>query len=126
MKKYLLFIGLILFSNFALGQSALKVNSIEFKANFYKYKGLLIDVRTPQEFSEGHLEGAKNIDITSENFEAEIEKIDKNQALFVYCAIGVRSGRAAAFLRKKGFKNVIDLNGGYEDLLKVGMKNANK
>ncbi|MEY2800012.1 MAG: hypothetical protein RI934_1000 [Bacteroidota bacterium] len=126
MKKYILFIGLLLFSTMVLAQSALKVNSIEFKANFYKYKGQLIDVRTPQEFSEGHLDGAKNIDITSENFEAEIEKIDKNQALFVYCAIGVRSGRAAAFLRKKGFKNVIDLNGGYEDLLKVGMKNASK
>lgn len=126
MKKYILFIGFILFSTMVLAQSALKVNSIEFKANFYKYKGLLIDVRTPQEFSEGHIEGAKNIDITSESFETEIEKIDKNQALFVYCAIGVRSGRAAAFLRKKGFKNVIDLNGGYEDLLKVGMKNAGK
>ncbi len=107
-----------------MGQSALKVNSIEFKANYYKFKGQLIDVRTAQEFAEGHIEGAKNIDITNDAFESEIEKLDKNQAFLVYCAIGVRSGRAAALLRKKGFKNVIDLNGGYEDLLKVGMKNA--
>jgi rhodanese-related sulfurtransferase len=81
-------------------------------------------VRTAQEFAEGHIEGAKNIDITNDTFESEIEKLDKNQAFFVYCAIGVRSGRAAGLLRKKGFKNVVDLNGGYEDLLKVGMKNT--
>jgi len=124
MKKYLLSFSFLFLSIFVMGQSALKVNSIEFKANYYKFKGQLIDVRTAQEFAEGHIEGAKNIDLTNDAFESEIEKLVKNQAFLVYCSIGVRSGRAAALLRKKGFKNVIDLNGGYEDLLKVGMKNA--
>ncbi len=107
-----------------LAQSAMKVNSIEFKASYYKYKGIIIDVRTPQEFAEGHIEGSKNIDITNSSFDSEIEKLDKTQAVFLYCAIGVRSGRAAATLRKKGFKIVYDLDGGYSDLVKVGMRST--
>jgi phage shock protein E len=103
-------------------QSALKVNSIEYKASFYKYKGILIDVRTPFEYAEGHIEQARNIDVSSPNFSAEVDKLPKDQAIFVYCGIGVRSAKAANILRKKGFKHVYDLDGGYEDLIKVGMK----
>lgn len=124
MKTRITLIILAFFSLVAFGQSALKVNSIEFKASYFKYRGILLDVRTPLEFSEGHIENAKNIDISDALFESEIEKLDKNQTVFVYCAIGVRSSKAANILRKKGFKHVFDLDGGYPDLLKVGMKNV--
>ena len=108
----------------AYAQSALKVNSIEFKASYFKYRGILLDVRTPMEYNEGHIENAKNIDISNSNFESEIDKLDKDQTVFVYCAIGVRSSKAANILRKKGFKHVFDLDGGYPDLIKVGFKNV--
>lgn len=111
-------------SNLAFSQSALKVNSIEFKASYFKYRGILLDVRTPLEFAEGHIENSKNIDISASNFESEIDKLDKDQTIFVYCAIGVRSTKAANILRKKGFKHVFDLDGGYSDLVKVGLKNV--
>lgn len=124
MKIKALLVVLILGCGVVLGQSALKVNSIEFKASYFKYRGLLLDVRTPMEFNEGHIENAKNIDISNSNFESELDKLDKEQTVFVYCAIGVRSTKAANMLRKKGFKHVFDLDGGYPDLIKVGMKNV--
>lgn len=124
MRNRIFIVVLVLFSSFAFSQSALKVNSIEFKASYFKYRGILLDVRTPYEFNEGHIENAKNIDLSASNFESEIDKLDKDQVIFVYCAIGVRSTKAANMLRKKGFKHVFDLDGGYPDLVKVGMKNV--
>ncbi len=124
MKTRITLIFLLINSALAFGQSALKVNSIEFKASYFKYRGILLDVRTPLEYAEGHIENSKNIDLSSPNFEAEINKLDKDQAVFVYCGIGVRSTKAATMLRKKGFKHVFDLDGGYQDLVKVGMKSV--
>lgn len=123
--KNKIFISLfILLSSLAFSQSALKVNSIEFKASYFKYRGVLLDVRTPSEFADGHIENARNLDFSASNFEAEIDKLDKEQTVFLYCAIGVRSTKAANLLRKKGFKHVFDLDGGYPDLIKVGMKSV--
>ncbi len=122
MKKIIYIVSFLLSAIFSFGQSALKVNSIEFKASYYKYKGILIDVRTPYEFADGHIENAKNIDVSVASFEAEIDKLDRDQAVFVYCGVGIRSAKAAAILRKKGFKYVFDLDGGYKDLVKVGMR----
>jgi rhodanese-related sulfurtransferase len=124
MKKVIVAILLMFTVVSAISQSALKVNSIEFKASYFKYKGTILDVRTALEYAEGHIENAKNIDVSSSLFESEVEKLDKDQPIFVYCAIGVRSSKASSILRKKGFKHVFDLDGGYQDLLKVGMKNA--
>lgn len=124
MKVKIAILLLLAISAWALGQSALKVNSIEFKASYFKYKGVLLDVRTPLEYAEGHIENARNIDLSNSNFETEINKLDREQAVFVYCGIGVRSTKAAAMLRKKGFKHVFDLDGGYQDLVKVGMKSV--
>lgn len=124
MKRVSITICLCMFMLMVLAQSALKVNSIEFKASYFKYRGVLLDVRTPFEFNEGHIENAKNIDFSVSTFEQEIEKLDKDQPVFLYCAIGVRSAKAASLMRKKGFKHVFDLDGGYQDLIKVGMKNA--
>lgn len=124
MKKLsftLIFVFALLFS---LAQSALKVNSIEFKAQYFKYRGQLIDVRTPYEYADGHIENARNIDVSVATFETEIDKLDKDQAVFIYCGIGIRSAKAAAILRKKGFKYVYDLDGGYKDLIKVGMRSV--
>lgn len=123
--KNKIFISLfILMSSLAFSQSALKVNSIEFKASYFKYRGVLLDVRTPSEFADGHIENARNLDFSASNFESEIDKLDKEQTVFLYCAIGVRSTKAANLLRKKGFKHVFDLDGGYPDLIKVGMKSV--
>ena len=74
---------------------------------------LLIDVRTPQEYQNGFIEGAVNIDIRGENFEGKIKHFDRETPVAVYCAKGGRSGEASKILHDLGFKEVYDLEGGY-------------
>ena len=72
---------------------------------------LLLDVRTPEEFAAGHIENAQNINFY-ENFEQNIASLDKDETIYIYCAKGGRSAKAAQILKENGF-TVIDLEGGY-------------
>ena len=72
----------------------------------------LVDVRTPEEFSEGHLENAINIDVTADDFDAKVASLDKEKPVMVYCKSGGRSARASARLKELGFKTITDLEGG--------------
>ncbi len=72
----------------------------------------LIDVRTPGEFAEGHLENAVNINVNSNDFAAQVEKLDKEQPVYIYCKSGGRSGNAGKQLEAMGFKTIYDLKGG--------------
>ena len=75
----------------------------------------IIDVRTPEEFDSGGVDGAVNIDFWNPKFIDLVKsKFDKSIPVLVYCAGGGRSGMAAENLRKKGFKIIYDLEGGYE------------
>lgn len=73
----------------------------------------LIDVRTPEEFKEGHIEGALNIDVKSEEFVTEIENLTKSDTLLVYCRSGRRSLYAAQVMVSFGFQKIYDLEGGF-------------
>lgn len=73
---------------------------------------ILLDVRTPGEYSEGHLAGALNIDWRGSNFDAEVAKLDKSKTVFVYCLSGGRSASAASAMRNMGFKQVYEMQGG--------------
>jgi thioredoxin 1 len=72
----------------------------------------LIDVRTPEEFSGGHLENATNIDWNGNSFKEQVAKLDKSKPVMIYCLSGGRSSAAAAEMRKNGFKEVYEMNGG--------------
>jgi len=72
----------------------------------------IIDVRTADEFSNGHLAKAKNIDWNSNAFETGIQELNKENPVFVYCLSGGRSSAAAEKMRAIGFKNVYELEGG--------------
>lgn len=72
----------------------------------------LVDVRTPEEFSEGHLENAINIDVTADDFDAKVANLDKEKPVMVYCKSGGRSAKASARLKELGFKTITDLEGG--------------
>ncbi|MBO9615313.1 MAG: thioredoxin fold domain-containing protein [Dyadobacter sp.] len=73
----------------------------------------LLDVRTPDEYGEGHLAKAANVDYKSPDFNTKIAKLDKNKPVYVYCLSGGRSAAAAAALHEHGFKEVYDMKGGY-------------
>ena len=72
----------------------------------------LIDVRTPEEFSEGHIENAKNINIMGDDFDAQVAALDKTKPVMVYCKSGGRSAKASARLKELGFTTITDLEGG--------------
>ncbi|MGY3792803.1 rhodanese-like domain-containing protein [Aquimarina sp. 433] len=72
----------------------------------------LVDVRTPQEYADGHIEGAINIDFTDENFETLLSEVDKTKPVAVYCGRGGRSGKCSAYMKKAGFTKIYDLDGG--------------
>jgi rhodanese-related sulfurtransferase len=72
----------------------------------------LIDVRTSEEFSEGHIENAINIDVTANDFDAKVASLDKEKPVMVYCKSGGRSAKASARLKELGFKTITDLEGG--------------
>jgi phage shock protein E len=72
---------------------------------------VIIDVRTPEEFSDGHLEGAMNIDIYDPAFEAEVAALDAAGTYVVYCRSGQRSANALAFMNSIGFDDVTNLGG---------------
>ncbi len=79
----------------------------------------LIDVRTPEEYAAGHIGNAVNYNILNkDNFIIQIQKLDKNQPVYLYCKIGGRSNRAANLLKEQGFKKIFDYSRGYNDWVK--------
>lgn len=73
----------------------------------------LLDVRTPQEYKEGHLSNSLNIDYKSSDFREKIKSLDKTKPVFVYCLAGSRSAAAAGILHENGFEKIYDMKGGY-------------
>lgn len=72
----------------------------------------MLDVRTPDEFGKGHIEGADNINWNDKSFAEKVAKLDKDKPLFVYCLAGGRSAAAVKKLNELGFKEIFDLEGG--------------
>lgn len=72
---------------------------------------VLIDVRTPQEFADGHLQDALNIDIQSPDFAAQLSELPTDGSYFVYCRSGNRSAQAISQMKQRGFTTLIDGGG---------------
>ncbi|QWW20722.1 rhodanese-like domain-containing protein [Schaalia sp. 19OD2882] len=79
---------------------------------------VLLDVRTPEEFAEGHLEGATNIDVQSPDFADKIAALDKDADYTLYCRSGRRAGQAKALMEQAGFTKVSNA-GGVEEASKA-------
>jgi len=84
----------------------------EFEKKLSDGNAQLIDVRTPEEYNQGHLKGALNYNINSSEFENQLSKLDKNKPVLVYCLSGGRSGSAAEIMADKGFTEVYNMQGG--------------
>ncbi len=80
----------------------------------------IIDVRTPEEFNDGHIENAVLIDFYSENFKDELAQLDREKTYFVYCRSGNRSGQAVAIMSEMGFQEVYNLSAGIIDWIAQG------
>lgn len=74
----------------------------------------LVDVRTANEFAQGALPGAVNVDFYATDFKEQLRQLDTTQPVFVYCAVGGRSSKAASQCEELGFVTIFDLKGGYK------------
>ena len=72
---------------------------------------VILDVRTPEEFESGHIEGAININYHSETFVEELNKLDKTKAYLVYCRTGRRSSDTTGIMTKQGFGELYRIDG---------------
>ena len=83
---------------------------------------VVVDVRTPSEFASGHLAGAVSVDLLGD-FETQMDGFDRARPVYLYCASGTRSGRAASILERMGFETVVNA-GGFRDLVAAGAEVA--
>ncbi len=75
----------------------------------------VIDVRTPDEFASGHLDGALNIDIQGSAFASEIGALDKSANYVIYCRSGNRAGQAVTYMQDNGFTGVLTNAGSVDE-----------
>jgi rhodanese-related sulfurtransferase len=84
-------------------------------------KVLVLDIRTPGEFSKGRIAGAKNIDFQAADFEQRIDELDKTKSYLVHCASGGRSSRSLLLFKKHEFRSIYHLDGGIKAWEKAGL-----
>ncbi len=124
MKKLIAsFAALILLAGCSSTGSATTVNLnvSEFSQKINEPDVIILDVRTPEEFASGHIEGALNIDFNSGDFANEITRLNPSETYAIYCRSGNRSGQAASIMHKAGFHDVSNLDGGVIDWTNAGL-----
>jgi rhodanese-related sulfurtransferase len=82
---------------------------------------VIVDVRTPEEFAQGHIEDAVNIDVEDASFATAIAGLDPEVTYLVYCRTGNRSASAVAQMRSAGLSDVIDVEGGVVSWTEAGL-----
>lgn len=117
MKKLLALFTLVLATTLAFTACALASEPI-----FVGKDTIVIDVRTPDEYSSGHLDGAVNIDIENANFGIILSQLPTDGDYVVYCRSGNRSARAVEIMKASGFMNVTDAHGINEASSATGIK----
>ena len=113
MKKIFALLALVLAATLALAACSAGYSSINVNENT-----IVIDVRTPSEYSEGHLDGAVNIDFENPNFGTILSQLPTDGDYVVYCRSGNRSAKAVEQMKAAGFTHVTDAHG-IEDALKA-------
>ncbi|MBC6609648.1 rhodanese-like domain-containing protein [Hymenobacter sp. BT507] len=121
MPRFLLFIltGALAFTQLSCSSNS-SVTPTETAALLQKPDVVVLDVRTPEEYADGHLAGARNIDFKSSDFDDRIAQLDKSKTYVLYCASGNRSGKTAKLMTEKGFPKVENA-GGFKDLKTAGL-----
>ncbi|MBI5460478.1 rhodanese-like domain-containing protein [Methanobacterium sp.] len=82
---------------------------------------VLLDVRTPGEFSESHIEGAILLNYQSPDFRNKVQELDKNKTYLVYCRSGMRSSGCASTMNALGFENIYNISGGIMEWQRQGL-----
>ena len=121
MKKIVILIAsVLLLTGCSSSSGAIDLSVTEFSSKITEPGVVTLDVRTPAEFAEGYIEGARLIDFQSGNFETDISKLDKGTTYAVYCRSGNRSGQAVKVMAELGFTDLYDMDGGVIDWAAAG------
>ncbi len=94
-------------SDVSVGQAQELIQKQSGKSDF-----VILDVRTPAEFREGHIEGAVLLDISAPDFEKRLSALDRGKTYLVYCRTGNRSLRAVQAMERLGFRSIYHMNQG--------------
>jgi rhodanese-related sulfurtransferase len=127
MMKFLKSSGLYLLAGilifiYAFSKQGEKITSKQFAAKIKETANAqVVDVRTPEEYKEGYIKSAKNIDWNGDNFDDKAGKLNKSAPVFLYCRSGKRSAAAAKRMKSLGFTSVYDLEGGMSKWAADGM-----
>lgn len=113
--------GLVLSGCSSSGGTIANMNAQEFSAKTQEAGVVTLDVRTRDEFNQGHIAGAINIDVESGTFVNEVSKLDKTKTYAVYCHSGRRSNIATGQMAKLGFAHLFNLQNGISDWMSQGM-----
>lgn len=112
-KIFLSFLCLLFISCKGQQKEIKKIEPKEFSEKLQSEKQpQLIDVRTPKEFSDQHLDNAININWNGDDFDKKVAELDKSKPVFVYCLSGGRSSKASGKLAELGFKEIYEMDGG--------------
>lgn len=125
MKKAIYFILITLAFVSCQGQQkegVEKVSPEQFSQKINSVNGQLIDVRTPKEYKDGHIQNAVNIHLYDQDFKERINKLDKEKVVYVYCKAGGRSAEAVDIMKTNGFKHIVELDGGADAWTEAGKK----
>jgi rhodanese-related sulfurtransferase len=124
-KLFAIMASVLLLAGCSSSSSTVDLTVSEFSSKVTEAGIITLDVRTPGEFNEGHIEGAQLIDFQSGNFESEIATLDKSKTYAVYCRSGSRSGQAVKIMSDAGFTNLYNLDGGVIDWANAGLPLVN-
>ena len=124
-KVFALIASALLLAGCSSSSNAIDLSVTEFSAKVAEAGVITLDVRTPSEFAEGFIEGARLIDFQSGNFENEIAALNKNATYAVYCRSGNRSGQAVKVMQDAGFTSIFNMNGGVIDWANAGLPLVN-
>ena len=114
-KLFSFFIALFL-TTLLYAQKVKEIDVKAFESGIQADNSQLIDARTPGEYEEGHLKGAKLMDWKDQKkFSKASKELDKSKPVYVYCLVGARSYDAAEWLSKQGFSSVYSLKGGIKE-----------
>ena len=102
------------------GKAFKNIGVAEFDKLRQQTNSVVLDVRTPKEFTAGHIPGAVNIDWNGADFQTKVSALDKSKTYLVQCAVGGRSAKAADKMMTLQFTNVYNLEGGIKAWEKAG------
>jgi len=89
------------------------LDQIKWASESVETNNIILDVRTPEEFSEGYIANATNLNIYDANtFMSKIQSYKKENSYYLYCKSGARSAQACQIMSQLGFNNVYNLLGG--------------